>query len=134
MLPSGLPEFVGDDEDLARFLTQTGHFKKAFVKPSAFLPSADDRETSVSRHGSEPRHRLWQLGVAAAGNRSLHGAALFKAGAVRAAQLDVIASEPPPRHAGIVGWPLDNDPELQKARQKELATVIAGAAGPPLLR
>lgn len=134
MLSSGLPEIVGDDEDLARFLTQSGHFRKHLVRPSAFLPRANDKETSVSRHGNEPRERLWELGLTAAGSRPLYGAALIKAADVRAVQLDVVEREPPPRHAGIVGWPWENDPELQKARQKELATVIASAAGPPLLR
>jgi hypothetical protein len=45
---------------------------------------------------------------------------------VREAQLEVTADEPPPRHAAIRGWPFSEaDPELQKARQKELAALIA---------
>jgi hypothetical protein len=35
------------------------------------------------------------------------------------------ADEPPPRHANIVEWPVDADPDLQKARQKEIALAIA---------
>ena len=61
--------------------------------------------------------------------RTLHGAAIVKAHDVRAAQLDVIAAEPPPRHAAIGGWPwLDDDPELQKAQQKERAALVASKA------
>jgi len=31
-LPSGLPEHVGDEEDIARFLTSSGHFSATAVK------------------------------------------------------------------------------------------------------
>ena len=101
MLPSGLPEHIGDEEDLARFLTQSHQFNATMAKPSAFLPGPKDRETSVSRHGREPLERLWEIGLAAAGTRKLYGAAILKARAVRAAQLEVLADEPPPRHAAI---------------------------------
>src|SRR6266568_2056238 len=37
MLPSGLAEVVADEEDLARFLTQSSHFNTEIVKPG-FLP------------------------------------------------------------------------------------------------
>lgn len=130
MLVSGLPDLVGDDEDLARFLTSSSQFNAQMAKPSAFLPSVRDRETSVFRHGGEPRATLWALGDEhAAGNRTVHGAAIIKARDVRAAQLDVVAEEPPPRHAVIQGWPwLDGDPELQKAQQKERAVLVASKA------
>ena len=134
-LPSGLPEEVGDEEDLARFLTQSSHFNATMAKPAAFLPSPKDLETSVSRHGREPLERLWSIGFEAAGDRKLYGAAIFKARAVSSAQLEVWADEPPPCHAAIRGWPcIESDPELQKAKQKELAALIASAAGRPLLK
>jgi hypothetical protein len=130
MLASGLPDIVADDEDLARFLTSSSQFNALMAKPVVFLPSAKDRETSVFRHGSEPRDALRAIGDEhAAGNRTLHGAAIVKARDVRAALLDAIAAEPPPRHAAIVGWPwLDDDPELQKAQQKQRAALIASTA------
>jgi hypothetical protein len=129
MLPSGLPEIVADEEDLARFLTQSSHFNALMAKPAAFLPSPRDRGTSVSRHGSEPRESLWAIGLAAAGERVLHGAAIVKAGVVRSAKLTVLADEPPARHAVIGGWPWgEADPELQKGRQKEIAAVVASKA------
>jgi hypothetical protein len=134
MLPSGLPDHVDDEEELARFLYQSSHFTTTIVKPAALLPNPKDGETSVTRHGREPREALWEIGLAAAGSRKLHGAAVFKACNVRTAQLEVSADEPPPRHAVITHWPwIDNDPELQKAKQKELALLIASASGPPLL-
>lgn len=127
VLPSGLPDIVDDEEDLARFLTSSSQFNAVMVKPAAFLPNPRDLETSVFRHGSEPREELWQIAVEhVIGDRKLHGAAIFKALYVRAAGLDVVASEPPPRHAGVVGWPSsDGDLEMAKAEQKERATLLA---------
>lgn len=130
MLASGLPDIVADDEDLARFLTSSSQFNAKMAKPAAFLPSPKDHETSVFRHGSDPRDALWAIGVKhVTEERTLHGAAIVKARDVRAAPLDVIAEEPPLRHAAIRGWPwLDDDPELQKAQRKERAAVVASKA------
>jgi hypothetical protein len=130
MLASGLPDIVADEEDLARFLTSSSQFNALMAKPAAFLPSASDRETSVFRHGSEPRDALWTIGDNfIAGARTIHGAAIVKAGAVRGSLLEVTADEPPQRHAVIKGWPwLGDDPELQKAQQKERAASIASRA------
>jgi hypothetical protein len=129
-LPSGLDEIIAEDEDLARYLTSSSQFNALMVKPAAFLPSPKDQETSVFRHGGEPRDQLWAIGIEhAAGGRNLHAAAICKASHIRAAQLEVIAEEPPPRHAVIRGWPFsETDPELQKAKQKELAALIASKA------
>lgn len=133
-LPSGLPEVVGAKEDLARFLTQSNHYSGATPRAGAFLPSPKDRATSVSRHGREPIETLRQLGRAAAGSRSLHGAAIIKAAAVRDTGLDVHADEPPERHALIRGWPwMESDPQLQKAQQKEKALQLAAATSELLL-
>jgi hypothetical protein len=86
MLQSGLPEFVADEEDLARFLTSSGQFSARVTKPAAFLPSPRDRETSVFRHGSEPREALWAIGREhGAGDRTLHGAAIVKGFQIRGA-------------------------------------------------
>lgn len=130
MLASGLPDIVADDEDLARFLPSSRQFNTIMVKPAAFLPSPSDRETSVFRHGTEPRDALWALFVQDATKaRTLHGAAIVKVSDVKSAQLEVITAEPPPRHAAIRGWPwLDNDPELQKAQQMERAALVASKA------
>jgi hypothetical protein len=96
------------------------------AKPSAFLPSPKDGATSVFRHGSEPREALWQIGTGHVVHRTLHAAAIVKTRHVRAALLEVVAQEPPPRHANIVGWPsLAPDPEMGKAERKERAALIA---------
>jgi hypothetical protein len=129
MLPSGLPEIIADEEDLARFLTQSSQFTASMAKPSAFLPNPKDRETSVFRHASDPREALWEIGLSIAGERKLYGAAIVKANIVRESQLEVLSDEPPPRHAVITSWPWDApDPEMLKARQKEIALIIASRA------
>jgi hypothetical protein len=120
MLPSGLPDEIADDEDLARFITSSSQFNSLMAKPAAFLPNPKHKNTSVFRHVPD-WHGLKSLWDAVSSSeRSLHAVAVFRAEAVRAAQLDVCPEEPPERHANIVGWPwLPQDPELQKARQKE---------------
>jgi|SRR5262245_10494767 len=130
MLASGLPEIIADGEDLARFLPSSSLFNARMAKPAAFLPSVSHRETSVFRHGSEPSDALWAIGVEhVARTRTLHGAAIVKAHDVRAAGLEVIANEPPPRHAAIRGWPWpEDDDELRKAQQKERASLLASKA------
>lgn len=133
-LPSGLPEHVSDGEDLARFLTSSGHYNTTAVKPAAFMPNPRNRETSVFRHGAEPLESLKAIAQAEVGaERRIHGAAIVKAGIVREAQLEVRAKEPPPRHADITGWPWTaDDPVLMKAEHKQLAVVIAQKAGVPV--
>lgn len=130
MLPSGLPELVGDAEDLTRFLTSSSYFNAEMAKPAAFIPSPRDRETSVFRDGTDPIEGLWRIGEQqGAGSRTIYGAAIVKTGEVRAAELDVVAEEPPLRHAAIRSWPwIDDDPELQKAQQKRRAAMIASKA------
>lgn len=72
--------------------------------------------------------------MVAISGRTLYGAAILRAADIRSADLDVLADEPPERHAAIRKWPwLDNDPDLQKAQQKQIANQLTQAAGPPFL-
>lgn len=129
ILASGLPDLVCNDEDLSRFLTSSRYYNTTMVKGVAFLPSLADRESSVFRHASEPLDRLISLGKTyAAGDRNLHGAAIIKTSVVREVGLEVRADEPPPFHAAISGWPSASDPDLELARHKELANVLASAS------
>jgi hypothetical protein len=123
-LPSGLPDVVSDEEDLARFLASSRWYNSIGPKSAAFLPNPKDGETSVFRHSGDPLDELWSLFA----GPSLHGAAIVKARDVRSAELEVIASEPPPKHAAIRGWPIASDPALQKAQQKECALLVASKA------
>jgi hypothetical protein len=129
-LPSGLPEVVADNEDLARFLTSSGHYNTTAVRPSAFLPNPNNRETSVFRHGAEPLEELKEIAQTEVGTeRKIHGAGIVKAGVIREAKLEVRAKEPPPRHADIINWPWSrDDPDFEKAEQKAVAALIAQKA------
>ena len=130
MLPSGLPEYVADSEPLSRFLTSDSHFNSAMAKPAAFMPGPSDAKTSVFRQGMSTVGALWEtadreIGVV----RRVRAAAVLTAGAVRQAQLDVEAHEPPLKHANIIGWPdVADDPELTRARRKEHALLLAQVA------
>jgi len=134
MLGSGLPELIHDDEDLARFLTQSNWYNSTSAKWRAFMPSIADNETSVYRHGIDPQESLWEIGRVAAGSRTLHGVAIVKAQVVRNEGLLVQSDEPPIRHAVLKAWPqIVSDPEMQKAKRMEIAAVIASACGQPIL-
>lgn len=137
MLNSGLPDSIAEEEDLTRFLTQSGHYSrsKCVVKYSAFMPSASPVETSVYRTGRDPIEDLWRLGAAVAGTRSLHGAAVLKARAVYLAGLTAVPAEPPPRHAVVANWPVVlEDSVLEKAERMRVAKILAQAAGAPTFR
>jgi len=93
-LPSGLPELVGDDEDLARFLTHSGHFNSTMAKPAVILPNPKDRERSMFRHGGQPREGLWQIArdYVVKDGQTLCGAAVVKARRAREVLLEVRAN------------------------------------------
>jgi hypothetical protein len=125
MLTSGLPDTVDNAENLARFVYSESHFNANGPKPSAYLPSSDG-ETSVFRHGPETPEALWALNLRQC---KLYGAAIVQTHEARAVGLEVIADEPPRRHAVIKGWPVNaDDPILEKAKRKELALAIASRA------
>lgn len=127
-LPSKLPDHVGDEEEIARFLTSSGHFNTKGPKPNAFMPNPKNGETSVFRHGAEPLEELKEIAQKEVGaERNIYGAAIFRAGVVRRAELEIRAKEPPPRHADIIEWPL-RDAVLDKARCKELALAMSSQA------
>lgn len=134
MLPSGLPDEVGDQEPVSRFLTQSGHYNSSVVRPSAFMPHPERRNTSVFRIGNEPG-RLKQIYTDTdKSGRTLHGAGILSAKAVRGAEpLDLEAHEPPLAHANIEKWPWPDDVEDRRSRHKELATLLASASERVLL-
>lgn len=129
-LPSGLAEAVADEEDLARFLNSSRQFSNDAVRATAFLPRPGYDETSIFRHGSDPRESLWRIGRETVPvDRTLHGAAIVTTRAVRATSMEVVSSEPPERHASIVGWvPSGSDPDVVKAQRLRQALLIAQGA------
>jgi len=129
LLPLGLTELVADIETLARFLTQSNHYNTAIVKPAAFLPHPTNLNTSVFRGDRSQRDLVQTWKDTSNGTRALKAVARVKAQHVRRSGLDVHSEKPPHAHANIEGWPWsDHDPELAKARQSEIAILIASEA------
>ncbi len=130
-LPSGLPVEIAGEERLARFLKHKKQFAatNGIVKYAAFLPSRRDGKTSVFRHAGEPAEELWTIGRRELGGEvTIYGAGIVTAADIRSARLAVSASEPPPRHANIEGWPTSDHPDMAKAAQREAAKALAERA------
>ncbi|HRI43682.1 MAG TPA: hypothetical protein PLL78_07380 [Fimbriimonadaceae bacterium] len=128
VLDSGLPDAVGDDERLARLVHERSKFNSAGAKPAAFVPPANGA-LSVARHSAEPVEELERLALEYLGGKRAYGAATLLASEVRTIGLDVLAEEPPPRHANILGWPTSTDEDEQKAQRKLRALELASKAG-----
>lgn len=94
------------------------------VKWGAFSPRENTisrvKETSVYRINNLSALSIWQIGqgVGKKSNRTLKGRADFLTLDVLNISLDVLESEPPPKHANIIGWP-------DKADSKQLAMELA---------
>jgi hypothetical protein len=124
---------VPDDDLIARFVLQSNllnkeNAKKILVKPNAFLPQPlSSVEVSVYRIRDWSEREIQHKGIEVADEReSNHRKKILAKGQsypadkrtfkhlgrgqlivadVRATSLDVVAKEPPLRHADIVGWP-----------------------------
>lgn len=129
LLPSGLSCVPKAEETLARALFSDNQFNASGPKFSAFMPSGTGK-TSVFRKCDHDAVLLRSACDAAA---SGHGkpakrVAITTVAHVLAETLSVVPSEPPSRHADIVDWPSNSDPERQKADRKLVAMKIAESA------
>lgn len=124
--PNHIPP-VEDDELLARYATQSGHFRTSDkqVKQSLFLPHPR-QELSVTRHRDATESEVWSIGkdVAAALGRQLYGRSDIRADDCKIVTLQVTAKPITgnPNHADIEGWP------PAKENQKAIALKLAAAA------
>ncbi len=127
MLQSGLPEDVAPAELLAKFIVSSSHFSRSYrrVKPAAFIPPSG-KGSSVFRISELALGEVRSIGQAVAAQRqpprTLYGHGQLQSEAVAAVGLKVMAEEPPPRHADILGWPEEKDLQL------ELAQSLAGVS------
>ena len=103
------------------------------MKPAVFLP-APNGETSVLRIDGVPDNLIWQTAETMANerNQTLYARADFPAETVNATaeatkvKVSVVIAEPPPRHANIIGWPMDDkDKRLLVAMQLANAASLA---------
>lgn len=137
--PNNIPD-VEDDEILARYATQSSHFRPSdkLVKQSLFLPHPR-QELSVTRHRQATEDEIWSAGnhVVAALKRTFYGRADIRAGECKIATLKVVAKpikDNPkvpdnPNHADITGWPTSK--EDQKAIALQLAASASQLKLPP---
>jgi hypothetical protein len=123
---------VEPNDPLARFLLESGRYTRRppRVKKQAFMPSpqgdlsvfdvrglSDDETASIGRE--------W---VAQSQGPEVHGWATVLAETVEVQRLSVNLDNSPPRHANIVGWPVN------KEDQKLIAQALADAAQLVLVR
>jgi len=137
--PNNIPS-VEDDELLARYATQSTHFRPSDkqVKQSLFLPHPH-QELSVTRHREATEAEIWSAGndVAAALGRQLYGRADIRVGACKIETLRVIAKpikanpkvSDNPNHADVTSWPIAK--EDQKAIALKLAACATKLIPPP---
>ena len=106
------------DEELTRFIYESSKLRKdGTVKRRAFKPDRD-RETSVfclagmthdEKKSHENLHGRPGKAPKAYATTSVHYA--------RHIGLSVFHARPPPKHAAIRGWPIDEELELQKTQE-----------------
>jgi hypothetical protein len=111
---------VETSEMLSRFILQSNWIRPSdsTVKPAAFLPNPLNGETSVFRTSGISEQDTWEIGdreVADIRAKAILGRADILAQNILSKNLQVKPSEPPPRHANIVGWPDEKSKRLQIA-------------------
>lgn len=127
MIPDDAVPPVNNSEVLARFSTQSNHFRISdqTVKQDAFIPPAT-RQLSVMRHLYASELEIWMVGrnVAGVGSRRLYGRADIKVQDCLRQGLQVVAApiSGNANHADIVDWP------TEKPQQKIIAAELAATA------
>lgn len=116
---------VNSDEILSRFIFHSDCFRTSdnTVKHTAFLPGRDG-ETSVFRISGISQNEICDIGheVGAKRGKPMLGWAAIIAYIILNKGLKIIPSEPPTRHAIIVGWP------QERSGQRLIALELAANA------
>lgn len=141
MLDSGLPEEVTDDEVSSHFFYSSGgKFKNGQVLYGAFFPPVTLRpvQLSVFRIQFLTDDKVWELGdefVGPRGDSAIKARADIQVRVFRSQKLTVEASEPPPRHADVLGWAEPSPPfegmsntQIAKITWQEVTTELARKA------
>ena len=119
---------VSQGEKLTRFIRYSNQFSSVnnVVRYRAFIPPRNSPNLSVFRISLPQQlsdHAVWEIGqehVQGTENK-IKARADILASAVYQNNLEVIPDEPPPRHANITPFPVDNKAKQSIARK--LATV-----------
>jgi hypothetical protein len=120
-------EPVTPSEVLSRFIMQTNWYRLSDnrVRYAAFMPNPKNGETSVYRISGISDREVWEIGDREVGlrrDKPILGRADIGASFVITKGLNVVPSEPPIRHANIIGWP------EQKSEQRLVAIELAAEA------
>lgn len=125
--PSDVPP-VADNELLARFATQSNHFRSSegTVTQNLFIPNPSGT-LSVTRHREATEDEIWNVARTVVDVRrcTLYGRADIRASVCNAQSLRVIKKPilpHNPNHADIEGWP------PKKEDRKLIASKLAAAA------
>ena len=114
-------------EVLSRFIMQTNWYRLSDnrVRYAAFMPNPKNGETSVYRISGISGREVWEIGDREIGlkrDKPILGRADIGVSFVITKGLNVVPSEPPIRHANIIGWP------EQKSEQRLVAIELAAEA------
>jgi len=120
-------EPITPSEVLSRFIMQTNWYRLSDnrVRYAAFMPNPKNGETSVYRISGISDREVWEIGDREVGlrrDKPILGRADIGASFVISKGLNVVPSEPPIRHANIIGWP------EQKSEQRLVAIELAAEA------
>ncbi len=111
---------IAPTERLSRYIIERNKMKPSEhrARHTAFMPPPN-RKLSVYRTSDLEEGAIWEIGrtfVAGPLNKTLYARADLEAGEVTTIELRVEpAVDAHPRHANIVGWPLDDSEVLQRA-------------------
>jgi len=95
------------------------------VKYAAFMPNPKNGETSVFRISGISDREVWEIGHREVGlkrDKPVLGRGDIGTSFVMTKGLNVVPSEPPVRHANIVGWP------EEKSEKRLIALELAAEA------
>lgn len=114
---------------LSRFIFESRHFsrERERVKPSAFLPSPNDLETSVLGIDNLTESEIWISGDEVAGatrGRSSLARADIKSSAIAEVHLTLHSDPPPLRHMVLRGWPVAKDEQKAIALDLSLRSLL----------
>jgi hypothetical protein len=116
-----MPDSVAPFEDLSRFILEKKQIRSDnTLRHTVFMPNKNG-ETSVFRISGISENQIRDIAtqVARIRNKELFGRADISALIVLSKRLQVVISEPPERHANIIGWP--DDPSTKLSIAQELA-------------
>lgn len=118
-----MPLIPSNSEVVARYIFFSKYIRSSnnTVKWSAFMPSEKDNETSVFRISGLSDQEIWKMAneeVVPNQTNTLKGRADIPSSDVMT-NLILSFSEPPYRHAAIIGWSTDKSKNMSLAMELE---------------